>query len=251
MKSKSVLIVEDNDLNRRFFENLVGQIWTYESALNGKEAIEKASQKDYDLILMDIQMPEVDGIHALKKIRSQGQSQCPIIAVTAFADENDRSAFIQEGFDDFITKPIRPKEFLEKIRQALENKPISKSKESNDLIINKVIFDKSVFEQLSKYNKPETIRQIYQDFLDEAFSLVEESKKVIEAGNPADVVKQVHIIKGNAGTLGINLVYLVAAKAEAFGRSEEFEKMKEALPQIEKEIESFQQYFKEEIIFKP
>ncbi|TFV97377.1 response regulator [Algoriphagus kandeliae] len=251
MKSKSVLIVEDNDLNRRFFENLVGQIWSYESALNGREAIEKASQKDYDLILMDIQMPEIDGIHALKKIRSQGKNNCPIIAVTAFADESDRSAFIQEGFDDFITKPIRPKEFLEKIKRALEDKPLNKEKEYNQLIIKEIIFDNSVFEQLSKYNKPETIYQIYQDFLDEAFSLLRESKEAIESGNPEEVVKQVHIIKGNAGTLGINLVYIAAAKTEAFGRSGDFEKMKEVLHHLEKEIESFQQYFKEEIIFKP
>lgn len=251
MKSKSVLIVEDNDLNRRFFENLVGQIWSYESALNGKEAIEKAGQKNYDLILMDIQMPEIDGIHALKKIRSQGKNLCPIIAVTAFADENDRSAFLQEGFDDFITKPIRPKEFLEKIKRALEDKAIDKDTNTNKLIIKEVIFDKSVFEQLSKYNKPETIRKIYEDFLEETLSLLKDCYETIKEGNPSEVIKQVHIIKGNAGTLGINLVYLAAAKTEDFGRNGDFEKMKESLDQLQKEIESFEQYFKEEIIFKP
>lgn len=251
MKSKSVLIVEDNDLNRRFFENLVGQIWSYESALNGKEAIEKAGQKNYDLILMDIQMPEIDGIHALKKIRSQGKNLCPIIAVTAFADENDRSAFLQEGFDDFITKPIRPKEFLEKIKRALEDKPINKDTDTNELIIKEVIFDKIVFQQLSKYNKTETIRKIYEDFLEETLSLLKDCHATIKRGNPSEVIKQVHIIKGNAGTLGINLVYLAAAKTESFGRNGDFEKMKESLGQLQKEIESFEQYFKEEIIFKP
>ncbi|NVJ87034.1 MAG: response regulator [Algoriphagus sp.] len=251
MKSKSVLIVEDNDLNRRFFENLVGQIWNYETALNGREAIDKASNKAFDLILMDIQMPEIDGINALKKIRAKGQGKCPIIAVTAFADESDRTTFMNEGFDDFITKPIRPKEFLKKIKDALEDKPKDKTNESKNLIIKSIIFDKSVFEQLKKYNKTETIQQIYQDFLEEAKALLEDCKKAILEGNHSEVTRKSHIIKGNAGTLGINLVFFAATETEALGRKEEFEKMPAALLKLEKEIETFQKYLEEEIIFKP
>ena len=103
MKSKSILIVEDNDLNRKFFENLIGQIWEFESALNGREAIEKLEKRDFDLILMDIQMPEIDGITALKRIREKNLSLSPVIAVTAFADESERDSFLSQGFDGFIT----------------------------------------------------------------------------------------------------------------------------------------------------
>ena len=93
MKSKKVLIVDDNDLNRKLFENLIGQLFSFESAKNGLDALALTETQNFDLILMDIQMPQLDGITAMRKIR-QGNNRCPIIAVTAFADESDRVSFI-------------------------------------------------------------------------------------------------------------------------------------------------------------
>ena len=88
MKSKKVLIVDDNDLNRKLFENLMGSLVTISTAKNGIEAVELAKKVDFDLILMDIQMPQMDGITAMKKIKQDGP--CHIWAVTAYAEESDR-----------------------------------------------------------------------------------------------------------------------------------------------------------------
>ena len=93
MKSKKVLIVEDNDLNRKLFENLIGQLYSFQSAINGLEAIDYLTKEHFDLILMDIQMPRMDGISALKKIQNSELTESPVIAVTAFAEETDRISF--------------------------------------------------------------------------------------------------------------------------------------------------------------
>lgn len=107
-----ILVAEDNDLNQKLMQRLLktrGHKCTI--ALNGKEALKKLSEKEYDMIFMDIQMPLMDGVKATKIIRSgtgpEGiDRNIPIIAVTAYAFEEDRERFLNEGMDDFIPKPI-------------------------------------------------------------------------------------------------------------------------------------------------
>jgi FOG: CheY-like receiver len=249
MKSKSILIVEDNDLNRKFFENLIGQIWEFESALNGREAIEKLEKRDFDLILMDIQMPEIDGITALKRIREKNLSLSPVIAVTAFADESERDSFLSQGFDGFITKPIRPKEFILQIQKTINGEKPKVSKAKSPLDVDDLILDKKIFNQLSKYNKPETIQQIYRDFMEEADQLLPAINRDFADGLYEEVSKNCHIIKGNAGTLGINRVYIAAAKAEKESRQNQISSLDKSLAEMEKEIIRFSKYLSEETIF--
>lgn len=251
MKSKSILIVEDNDLNRKFFENLIGQIWEFESALNGREAIEKLEKRDFDLILMDIQMPEIDGITALKRIREKNLSFSPVIAVTAFADESERDSFLSQGFDGFITKPIRPKEFILQIQKTIDGEKPKISKAKSPLDVDDLILDKKIFNQLSKYNKLDTIQQIYRDFMKEANQLLPTIKSDYSDGLYEEVSKQCHIIKGNAGTLGINKVYVAAAKAEKESRQNQISSLDKSLAEMEKEIIRFGKYLSEETIFNP
>lgn len=170
MKSKRVLIVDDNDLNRKLFENLIGQQFSFESAKNGIEAVTLAKKGCFDLILMDIQMPLMDGITAMKKIKQDGTSICPILAVTAYAEESDRISFLQQGFDDFITKPIRPREFLHLIQNYLND-------QMNNLTGSEVkssevsILDKKILTQLLKYNSKSAIQKVLEDFLQECKKL--------------------------------------------------------------------------------
>ncbi|MDF2158147.1 hybrid sensor histidine kinase/response regulator [Algoriphagus sp. CAU 1675] len=252
MKSKRVLIVDDNDLNRKLFENLIGQLWTFESAHNGLEAIEMASTGKFDLILMDIQMPQLDGISAMKKIREKEFKPCPIIAVTAFADESDRQTFLEEGFDGFVTKPIRPRGFLELLRGHLEGNDTTRKSEEKpqEEEIAEVILDKKVLNQLMKYNNPLAIKKIFLDFNLEATELC--NKAILAAKNEdLELVRtSIHTIKGNSGTLGINRVYLKAQKVELLARSGEKDRLKKSLEELQFEIQSFNQFIKEEAIFE-
>ncbi|WP_111669473.1 response regulator [Algoriphagus litoralis] len=249
MKSKTVLIVEDNDLNRKLFENLIGQIFSFQSAKNGLEAVSMTAEKAYDLILMDIQMPQMDGISAMKKIR-QGNSTCPILAVTAFAEESDRSIFLDHGFDDFITKPIRPKEFIQLIRQHLSG--AKKTPDSTQSSASSAeILNTEIITQLLKYNSKSLIRQILEDFLQEC----KETEQLIAQGYPEaefeHLLEKIHIIKGNSGTLGAMRIYEAALRAEDLGRNKKTAEFHEAIKIIQNEITQFREFLKQETIFEP
>ncbi len=123
MKDASILIVEDNFSNQQiitlYIKNEVNKI---DVAFNGKEALDKFGTNKYDLILMDVQMPVMDGFKATQKIRDIEQgynSRTPIIAVTANAFPEDRERCLQAGMDDYISKPFQPEELLSKIRKLL------------------------------------------------------------------------------------------------------------------------------------
>ena len=119
----SVLLVEDNLLNQKFASaTLRKQGHKIDIAENGKTAIEKFEKNEYDLILMDIQMPIMDGITASKKIREiederNSKNKVKILAVTAYAMENDRQKCLTAGMDEYLTKPFKPDELCDMINK--------------------------------------------------------------------------------------------------------------------------------------
>ncbi|KPA18453.1 multi-sensor hybrid histidine kinase [Candidatus Magnetomorum sp. HK-1] len=120
----SILLVEDNIFNRHVALEILkqGTFTNVDTADNGKKAIESLELKLYDLILMDIQMPEMDGFQATRYIRKQpAWKDIPIIAMTANALKGDRKACIDAGMNDYITKPINRKEFIKKLKQWRSN----------------------------------------------------------------------------------------------------------------------------------
>jgi CheY-like chemotaxis protein len=112
-----VLVVEDNDINQFIASELLSEAGFLVSlAVNGKEAVDMATKNEYDMILMDEQMPEMDGFTATRIIRSDERlSKIPIIAMTANAMQGDRERSIQAGMVDHITKPLDAKVVLDTI----------------------------------------------------------------------------------------------------------------------------------------
>ena len=107
-----VLLVEDNDINQIIAEELLSRVdLRVDIAGNGKEALEKIAANDYDLVFMDIQMPEMDGLTATRHIRANTKhSHLPIVAMTAHAMVGDRELSLEAGMNDHITKPLQPEE---------------------------------------------------------------------------------------------------------------------------------------------
>ena len=123
LKDANILLVEDNLINQRIvvlsLEPLVKNI---DLAMNGKESLDKFGKTNYDLILMDIQMPVMDGFLATKKIReieTSSNSFTPIIAITANAMAGDREACLAVGMDDYISKPFQVDVLVEKMKTLL------------------------------------------------------------------------------------------------------------------------------------
>ncbi len=115
LKNKKILVAEDNKVNRMLVKKFLSnwQAQTY-FAENGKEAVEKAQTETYDLILMDIQMPEMDGYEASRLLREMG-NEVPIIALTASTMTSDREKLQQSGISDFVVKPFNPNDLYKKI----------------------------------------------------------------------------------------------------------------------------------------
>jgi CheY-like chemotaxis protein/HPt (histidine-containing phosphotransfer) domain-containing protein len=249
MKSKKVLIVDDNDLNRKLFENLVGQLYDFQSAHNGMEAIELASKTPFDLILMDIQMPRMDGITAMKKIREIEYGSCPILAVTAFADEGDRQHFLNQGFDDFIAKPIRPREFILTI-QSLFRKSTSSSQETSQEKQGVSQLNEETLAQLLKYNSKEAIKKVYLDFIEECKEAILMIEQVATQGVSSDLLDKIHTLKGNSGTLGAEKIHHRSQNCETLGRQNNQIEFLASVSDLRNDLIEFQNYFSNQPIFE-
>ena len=120
--SKTVLVVEDNELNMKLFHDLleahgIGTIQTR----NGKDVLELARTHNPDLILMDIQLPEVSGLDVTKWLKADEQLKTiPVIAVTAFAMKGDEQKIREGGCEDYISKPISVTHFMEVVQKYLK-----------------------------------------------------------------------------------------------------------------------------------
>jgi two-component system cell cycle response regulator DivK len=118
----TVLIVEDNEKNMKLARDVL-QAKGYQTleAVTGEEGVKLAKEKTPDLVLMDIQLPGINGIEAFRQIRADAKTaRIPIVALTASVTPTDRSAINAAGFDAFVGKPISLKEFLETVKRLIE-----------------------------------------------------------------------------------------------------------------------------------
>jgi two-component system, cell cycle response regulator DivK len=117
-----VLIVEDNDKNMKLARDVLGaKGYQTLEAVTGEEGVKLAKEKKPDLVLMDIQLPGINGIEAFRQIRGDPATRgIPVVALTASVTPTDRSAITAAGFDAFLGKPINLKEFLETVKRLVE-----------------------------------------------------------------------------------------------------------------------------------
>ena len=127
-KKPSVLVVEDNAMNKVLVkEVLTMHGYSVIEASTGKEAVETALRENPDIVLMDINLPEMDGIAAMKLIkRSETLKNMPVVALTASAMQGDREKIMAEGFDGYVPKPIEFKVLLRTLEEGLKEQGIVK-----------------------------------------------------------------------------------------------------------------------------
>jgi CheY-like chemotaxis protein/HPt (histidine-containing phosphotransfer) domain-containing protein len=120
-----VLVAEDNPTNQKVIVMRLTRLGCVVDVANdGLEAVQACSSNSYDLILMDCQMPVMDGFQATRAIREQGSRRVPIIAVTANAMEGEREKCLDAGMDDYLAKPVRPEDLIAKLKQWLGALPV-------------------------------------------------------------------------------------------------------------------------------
>ncbi len=217
----SILVAEDNRVNQqvalRFLEQL-GQ--TADLANNGLEAVQMADQSQYDLILMDMQMPEMDGITATHEIRGGGGMNCetPIVAMTANASEEDRQMCLDAGMNGFESKPISIARLHKLLRECgglpQDVEPVASAVDDFDYLVGDHSQEATAFSGLDPARRNELVdalgEEIFQELLDSFFNdarnLLDELSTAMASGNEAGVDQALHTIKGAAANVGFNII---------------------------------------------
>ncbi|SNR30480.1 PAS domain S-box protein [Flavobacterium sp. ov086] len=197
----TVLLVEDNIINRMVAINSLHYFnCQVTEATNGLEAIEILKNKKFDIILMDVQMPEMGGIEATIKIREELQLQTPIIALTANAFKSEVEKCKNAGMDDYITKPFEEFDLVETISRFTNkefsniDKPVVESNEK--------LYDLEVLQKISRGN-PEFVSKMIIIFIDQIQEILPKAEAAIYSGNFLLVNQLIHKIKPSIESMGI------------------------------------------------
>lgn len=208
LKNASVLLVEDNDINRLYASSIL-KMWGchFETAENGVVALEKIRNNDFDVVLMDIQMPVMDGFETTKAIR-QGdpkKSKVPIIALTANATQKDFENCITAGMNDCITKPFTQEDLFQALTKYLGRKLTIKQRAVEELSKTKdlPVIDLSYLKKVSN-NNGQFIQEIVASFLESMPNTVEDIKTQLAQKNWEQLSRVVHKIKPTITLMGIH-----------------------------------------------
>ena len=210
-----ILLAEDNTVNQQI-ALLVLESMGYRAdvASNGVEAVEAVATLPYDLVLMDVQMPEMDGLEATRRIRA-GASRVHIVAMTANAMHGDREACLAAGMNDYLSKPIRPDE----LAKALLNTPGSPTKEAAvpapDPVLEPVLDPAALDRLRSIASTPESFGRLVASFFANGSSLVDQLTDAAETGNLDVLKRQSHTLKSNAASFGASALAELCATLES------------------------------------
>lgn len=199
----TVLLVEDNDINRLYAKSILTN-WDcqVDIAENGLVAIEKVKNTSYDVVLMDIQMPVMDGYEATRAIRLMDvpKKDTPIVALTANATKTDIEKCLASGMNDFLPKPFTPDDLHRKIFSELKIKPSKPPKEKKPSRKN---FDFSYLRSMSNNNE-EFIKEMILTFVQTMPGILNEMNDCIKQKNWTRLAKLAHQIKPSFTLLGIH-----------------------------------------------
>ncbi len=240
------LLVEDNPFNQMVAQEILGKMgFTVSTADNGKIAVERLCNNRFDLVFMDMQMPEMDGLEATRLIRSEASSvlqhDIPIIAMTANAMKGDREACMEAGMDDYLSKPINKGELKHIINKVIEKtkrahkQPNGLNQENTSLVEDSLFDESALLERLS--GDEELMRTILTAFVEDVGAQIQKLKDLFETTDLVAIKRQAHSIKGAAGNAGAMALYEMALKIENYMKDGDSDKAYESFNGLTNEFE--------------
>jgi signal transduction histidine kinase/CheY-like chemotaxis protein/HPt (histidine-containing phosphotransfer) domain-containing protein/HAMP domain-containing protein len=221
-----LLLVDDVPLNRTVIEEMLGAVGLRaDTATNGREAVEKAQGQTYDLILMDIQMPEMDGLTATRAIRQlPGKDSLPIVALTGNAFVEDRQCCLDAGMDDHIAKPVLAEDLYAALLKWLPAHcpapaipaPACKCVENWDVLTPALtgIPGLDLTEGKKYIRRPSLYLKTFNAFLDGYGDDVTPLKTLLDSDTRDEARRWAHSVKGNAAMLGLTEIQAAAKAVE-------------------------------------
>ncbi|VUD42191.1 Signal transduction histidine-protein kinase BarA [Thalassocella blandensis] len=234
LQGRSILVVEDNALNREVVEQILEDEGAeVEMAENGRIGVDKVlSQRGaFDLVIMDIQMPEMDGFEATRKIREHAEfDSLPIVAMTANVQQEDIDACIDSGMNAHLAKPIDIDVFIPKLIEILQGKGSSSAKVQDTTLKDSDI--EKLETLLRRFgNNKSRYRKVLMSFVPEVDRLLNQLVEDKKLDTTDSAVTTLHTIKGVASTMGANLLASMAASLEQQLKQNDAEAMKQNLSQ--------------------
>jgi PAS domain S-box-containing protein len=262
-----ILLAEDNPVNREvalgMLENLGCRV---EAACDGLEAVEVVTRSGFDLILMDCEMPEMDGYRATTLIRRREQAtgrdkdSTPIIALTAHAMEGARERCLAAGMDDYLAKPFTQDQLAEVLGRWLEKKGASQEsrvveddpavRASSDVEANQVSIDRKALDTiraLQRQGKPDLLAREINIYLEDSLRLLEALRQAVSQGDAADVKRTAHSLKSSSAHVGAVRLSSLCQDLEQVDEGLPLEQIGPMVEQIEEEYRSVQAYLRREL----
>lgn len=247
-----ILLAEDNSTNQLYIIELMKQLgFMCDIANNGYEVIESIQKKSYDLLFMDCQMPELDGLQATQRIRdleSEGtlEGHLPVVALTANAIKGDRERCLKAGMDEYLSKPVQKDQIINILEQLLGNDQIDLSENNTT---KEIINSDSEFIGSAPINAESLLKRcmgkldfaisLLEDFELTAQERVEEIRKNSEEQNADGIALAAHSLKGIAGIVCATSLQHLSAKIEHIGQTVNFEGVEPLIHELSIEMNRF------------
>jgi two-component system, sensor histidine kinase and response regulator len=233
-----ILLAEDNVVNQKLASRMVERMGhTVVVAEDGKKALDFLEREDFDLILMDLQMPEIDGLETTRIIRDLEKptgKRIPIIAMTAHAMQGDKDRCLQSGMDGYISKPITAQDLFETIENIVSAAG-SEEKLAQATANERVIVDKNqILDRVG--GDIELLGEVIALFIDDYPQTLSEIRGAIHKGDPDSLGRAAHTLKGAVSNFGARAAVQAALALEDMGKSRDMTGATIALEYLEREI---------------
>src|SRR5579862_9212221 len=229
-----ILLAEDNPMNQKVALRLLERLgYTATVAWNGLEAIAALERQPFDVILMDVQMPELDGLDATRRICEQWpeESRPHIIAMTANALPEDREACFAAGMNDYVAKPVRAEELARALKRA---KPVATGPDGNSEEAN-VNLDAAALRNLRDLGGDEFLAEVVDAFLSDAPELMATLRRSLEEENAEELRRAAHTLKSNGATLGAAQFAELCRTLEQHAKDDQLDGASQLIDEIEQE----------------
>jgi len=237
-----ILVAEDNEINQELILRILSKMgYKADSVISGIEALKILETKTYDIILMDIQMPEMDGISTTKEIIKIYKDNRPkIIALTANAMKEDKDICIEAGMDDYLSKPLSVDDIEKILRKwGMEIKEISLKKRE---ILNYELLRKMI--AVGDNNDKTFFNGFIKKFVGQTYLLIEEIKKLAHEDKIEELGKVVHKLKGSCLTVGANKLGYLCEDIESKSKINEFLQVKLLVNELDESYEQLRSKLK-------
>ena len=235
-----ILVAEDNDINQTVIRAQLEMLgYTADIVANGAEAVEALSHTMYDLILMDCEMPVMDGYQATRHIREAGNPHLPIVALTASAMPGDRERCLREGMNGFLSKPLELQQLDEILTQWLpapDSPPAVPSGEAPATEETAAIFDSQALLRRMMGDR-QLVRKILNAFLSGFPAQMNDLRSRLADADNAAARLRAHTVRGSAATVAANALSAIAADIERAARAGKLDLAGDLVPRLIEEFE--------------